>query len=461
MKKNLHSSKKRHKLKCFLPNLNSMKILQKHLVCIILITGLLQNSVAQYRPAPSAGLPNPQLPTPTVPIPQVPNLQNMMWESQQRIQQQNNNMIQEDMRQYELRQQQAKSIIDEATREFQTVSYEFPDNSHFHATKYFRESLAEITEMLEGKKEMSLKKAVFLTENAYLENSRSYDWFCSDLNTNVDLIQSFMKKEGLAVDDDISKKYMLQRFLADTLTMKDDKGNHQLTHLPFKYDFEDPFGKKDWSKMFVTKLLSDKKGQCHSMPLLYLMLADELKIKAWMSYSPQHSYIKVQGDKDIWYSYETTNGNYSTDSWVQSSGLVKSEALKSGIYMDTLSRKETIAATLADLAKGYAIKFGFDKFVLDCVNKALEYHPNNAYALQIKADYYTLLFGHVRKQLNFPPKERIHLYPKANEILQKMYANYDYLDRIGFETMTEEAYKSWIKSFETEKGKQPVKIIRP
>ncbi len=129
--------------------------------------------------------------------------------------------------------------------------------------------------------------------------------------------------------------------------------------------------------------------------------------------------------------------------------------------MDTLSRKETIAATLADLAKGYAIKFGFDKFVLDCVNKALEYHPNNVYALQIKADYYTLLFGHVRKQLNFPPKERIHLYPKANEILQKMYANYDHLDRIGFETMTEEAYKSWIKSFETEKGKQPVKIIRP
>jgi hypothetical protein len=213
--------------------------------------------------------------------------------------------------------------------------------------------------------------------------------------------------------------------------------------------------------MFVTKLLSDKTGQCHSMPLLYLLLADELKIKAWMSYSPQHSYIKVQGDKDIWYSYETTNGNYSTDSWVQSSGLIKSEALKSGIYMDTLSRKETIAATLADLAKGYAIKFGFDKFVLDCVNKALEYHPNNAYALQIKADYYTLLFRHVWQQLNKPTKEQIQLYPKANEILMKMYAIYDHLDKVGFETMSEEAYKSWIKSFETEKGKQPVKIIRP
>ena len=150
MKKNLHNNKKRHKLKCFLPNLNYMKILKKLLAYIILITGLLQNSVAQNRPAASAGFPNPQLPTPTVPVPQVPNLQNMMMESQQRIQQQNNQMIQEDMRQYEQRQQQARGIIDEASRECQTVTYEFPDNSHFHATKYFRESLAEITGMLEN-----------------------------------------------------------------------------------------------------------------------------------------------------------------------------------------------------------------------------------------------------------------------------------------------------------------------
>jgi antitoxin component HigA of HigAB toxin-antitoxin module len=174
-----------------------------------------------------------QNPNYTIQAPRAPTLSEMRQAEQQRVQQQNNAIIQADMMQYEQRQQQAKGIIDEATREFQTVSYEFPNNSHFHTTKYFREALSEITEMLEGKKELSLKKAVFLTENAYLENSRNYEWFCSDLNTNVDLIQYFMKKEGLPIDDDISKKYMLQRFLADTLTMKDDKGNHQLTHLPF------------------------------------------------------------------------------------------------------------------------------------------------------------------------------------------------------------------------------------
>ena len=391
------------------------------------IFGLLPKSNAQItnnHPA-NAGMQIPQMQFPQVmPTPHAPTLRGMAMEQQNRVQQQNNAIIQADMMQYERQKQQAQSIIDESVREFQPMSYEFPDNSHFHTSKYFREAFAEITEMLEGKKDLSLKRAVFITENAYLENSRNYDWFCSDLATNVDLIQSFLKKEGLSPNNDLSKKYMLQRFLADTLIMRDDKGNLQMTHLPFKYDFDDPFGKKDWSKMFVTKLLSDKSGQCHSLPLLYLMLANELDIKAWMSYSPQHSYVKLQGDKGIWYNYETTNGNYSADSWVLSSGLVKSEALKSGIYMDTLTRRETIATTLADLAKGYAIKFGFDKFVLDCVNKALEYHPNNVYALQIKADYYTFLFHYVRKQLNYPPKERIHLYPKANDILQKMYWPY-------------------------------------
>ena len=396
--------------------------------------------------------PNPQRSLTPTPIPQ--------YFFNNQVQQQNNAIIQADLMRYE-QQQQSQSIIDEAVREVKGISYEFPDNSHFHTSKYFREAFAEISEMLEGKKDLSLKRAVFLTENAYLENSRNYDWFCSDLTTNVDLIQSFLKKEGLSPNNDLAKKYMLKRFLADTLTMRDDKGNHQMTHLPFKYDFDDPFGKKNWSKMFVTKLLSDKSGQCHSLPLLYLMLADELDIRAWMSYSPQHSYIKLQGDKGIWYNYETTNGNYSADSWVLSSGLVKSEALQSGIYMDTLTRKETIAATLADLAKGYAIKFGFDKFVLDCVNRALEYHPNNVYALQIKSDYYTFLFRYVWEQLNRPSKEQIHLYPKANEILQTMLANYGHLDQIGYEIMSEEGYKSWLKSFETEKGKQPFKIIRP
>ncbi|MCW5921846.1 MAG: hypothetical protein KIS77_05840 [Saprospiraceae bacterium] len=55
--------------------------------------------------------------------------------------------------------------------------------------------------------------------------------------------------------------------LADTVQLKDETGKVTFTHKPYGYDFEDPWGKQDWSKQFVTKLMGSGKGQCHSMPL--------------------------------------------------------------------------------------------------------------------------------------------------------------------------------------------------
>ena len=203
------------------------------------------------------------------------------------------------------------------------------------------------------------------------------------------------------------------------------------------------------------------KGQCRSMPLLYLILAEELSVKAWLSYSPSHTYIRLQGDENMWYNLELTNGHYSADSWVLSSGFIKAEALKNQLYMDTLSKKELIAGTLNELSKGYSKKFGYDRFVLQSAETTLKHHSNNVYALQMKSDWATMRFNYVWNQLNRPAPNQIHLYPKANQILNEMYGIYRYIDQIGYEQMPEERYKLWLKSFDDEKGKQPIKIIRP
>jgi hypothetical protein len=440
-----------------------MKILQKHLVCIILITGLLQNLDAQNRPAPSAGFPNPQLPTPTVPMPQVPNLQNMMMESQQRIHQQNNNIIQEDMRQYEQQQQKAKGIIDDATSEMlqKEVQYELPDRTTLPETQRFVKAYGNINDMLEGKQDLSLKKAVFEAENAWYGGVMNYEYFCSDIAAMVDIIKTAIQQQGHSIDNDLAKKWMLHRFMSDTLRLKDDKGKVTFTHLPYEYDFEDIEGKEDYSKMFVTKLMRTRKGQCRSMPLLYLILAEELGVKAWLSYSPSHTYIRLQDDKKTWFNLELTNGHYSADSWILSSGFIKSEALKNQLYMDTLSKKELIAGTLNELSRGYIKKFGYDRFILQNAETVLKYHSNNVFALQMKSNWATKRADYVGFQLNYPSKEKLYMYPKAIEILQERNKIYQYIDQIGFEIMPEERYKEWLKSFDKEKAKQPIQIIRP
>ena len=436
-------------------------MIQKQLICGVVILGLLSKLDAQTTKAYAASVPMPQMPYPQVPQVPMPTLQGIAIQQQQQVQQQNNAMIQADLRQYERQQQKAQGIIDEAVNEFQPIQYELPDKSQLAETKLFRNAFNSIDSMLTDKQDLSLKKAVFDAENAWYGGLLNYQYFCTEVSNMVDIINSAIKQEGHSTDNDLAKKWMLHRFMSDTLRLKDEKGNITFTHLPYQYDFEDIHGKDDWSKMFVTKLMRTRKGQCRSMPLLYLILAEELGVKAWLTYSPSHTYIRLQDDKKNWYNLELTNGHYSADSWVLSSGFIKAEALKNQLYMDTLSKKEVIAGTLNELSKGYGKKFGYDNFVLQCAEKTLAYHSNDVHALQMKADWATMRFKYVLHQLNYPPKDKIHLYPKAHQILQEMYGIYKYIDQTGYEQMPEEVYKAWLKTLNDEKAKQVIQVIKP
>lgn len=438
-----------------------MKLTILSLVLLFGITRIQAQTTIQNR--------NSTMPT-AMQAPRAPTLSDMRQAEQQRIQQQNaatlqmhnQMMIQQNLQRYN-QNQQNQSLIAETERDMlqREIQYELPDKSHLPETQLFIKAYNEINLMLEGKQDLSLKKAVFEAENAWYGGVLKYEYFCNDIDAMIDIIKTALKQEGHSVDNDVAKKWMLHRFMSDTLRLKDDKGKVGFTHLPYEYDFEDIHGKTDWSKMFVTKLIRTRKGQCRSLPLLYLILAEELGVKAWLSYSPSHSYIRLQDDKKTWYNLELTNGHYSADSWVLSSGFIKSEALKNELYMDTLSKKELIAGTLNELSTGYAQKFGYDKFVLQSAETTLKHHKSNVFALQIKSDWATMRLKYVLHQLNYPPKNKIHLYPKANQILQEMYQIYGYIDQIGYEDMPEEVYKTWLKSFNTEKDKQPILIIKP
>jgi hypothetical protein len=110
--------------------------------------------------------------------------------------------------------------------------------------------------------------------------------------------------------------------------------------------------------MFVTKLLRTNSGQCHSLPLLYKMLADQLGVKTYISMAPNHTYIQVLDDRGELYSYETTTHRFVTDSYYMSTGYVKASALKSRSYLDTLTMKEVLASQLLIWACATSIAMG-------------------------------------------------------------------------------------------------------
>ena len=321
------------------------------------------------------------------------------------------------------------------------------------STKNYRKAFDRLTEL--NAENFSVKKATFIIENAYFEGKQNYEEFENVVKQTGDFLRAKMNELGYDQNRNLAKNFMLFQFFSDTLEIK----SNNLKHLPFKYDFEDYLGIEDWSKMFVSKLLATGKGQCNSLPRLYLILAEEIGAEAFLSLSPNHSYIKFRDEDDNWYNVELTNGMFTTESMILQSGFIKSEALQSGIYMQQMSEKQLLSQLLSDFAQGYARKFGYDPFVKKVIDKSLELYPNSITANMINSNYLTIQFEYVAKQVGINPRDsndlqNIRHYPNLVKLLNNVNSQYTKVDDLGFEFMSAEAYQNWLASLKESKQQQ-------
>jgi len=371
----------------------------------------------------------------------------------------NNNAIMQEVEYYEKLKEEQNKLINDAVNESNnnSISYSLPSFSKYPETESYRQAFSTLTNMLSGKEPMNLKKAVFTVENAFFNNQMDYKEFENQIQECVKFSKLAMQIKGYKPENQLAANWILYQFMSDTIALK--MYEKTIVHTPMKYDFDDYEGNQDWTKMFVTKLLKTKSGQCHSLPLLYLILCNEFGTKAYLSYSPRHSYAKFKDNKGNMYNLELTNGQIVSDGFIIGSGFVKADAVKNKIYMDTLGLRKQIAGCIVDLAQGFYHKFGYDDFMLQCADTALKYNPASIFALQTKADYYTILSHHVGKQLpkvkSLAELEKLHIqHPKAKEIIDKRNQMYEMIDRLGYQDMPAEVYQTWLQSVKSEKYKQ-------
>lgn len=321
----------------------------------------------------------------------------------------------------------------------------------------YLQAYEKINEMLEDKLSSNFKYAVFTVEKAYVSNSSKEELVNQELEILFSLIKetSFSNFSYKGKDEEIvTKQATIFKFLNDTIVIPVDSAQ-LFIHTPYTYDFSDPFGEKDWTKMFVSKLLETGKGNCHSLPYLYKILADELGIPAYLAFAPNHIYIKSYSEKTGWYNTELTSGTFPIDAWIMASGYVTLEAIQNGLYMDTLSNKQAVANCLVDLAQGYQRKFGKDNsdFVIKCCNTCLEYHPVNVNAMLTKAEAqkHYILKQMETKKLKKP--QDLFSDVSIKEMYEDMEQTYVKLHQLGYRRMPEEMYLQWMNSLRNEPTK--------
>lgn len=308
----------------------------------------------------------------------------------------------------------------------------------------YKQAFEEQLQMIKGVKKIDFKRAVYLSENSFYEGKLNYEAFCNEISTTGNKLKALIKQKRLE-NYKTAGNWATFTYMMDSLPVNNFK--------PFTYDFEDFMGDKDWTKMFVTKLIKSKSGNCHSLPYYYKILCEEIGAKASLALAPNHVYIKHVDEKGQWSNVELTNGGFPRDQWIIKQMAISVESIKSGIYMSPLSQKESIAMTMFDLANAYEFQYGYDDFVLQTTDSALKYFPNNICLLMMKSNCVKYKIEKERKK----PKQNLKLIDTQIALYKKTIAK---IDNLGHKDMPPEIYEEWVKSVEEEKAKRNITTNR-
>lgn len=327
-------------------------------------------------------------------------------------------------------------------------------------TPHYEAAYSEITAMLEGIQDYNFKRAVFLVENAYYDDSLDYDDFSAQITFLKRLADNVRTSNEYSFEYDYPDREKVLvyasvfKLMMDTIYVIEPLQAKVSYHIPFTYDFEDVFGENKWQKMFVSKLLKTSKGNCHSLPYLYKILVEEFGERAHLALAPNHIYIKLQSKKIGMYNTELTSATFPIDAWLMASGYIHLDAIRNGVFMDTLSNKQSLALCLIDLAQSYERKFGKrDGFEKRCTETALKYYPNYINALLLKSEILKSDFDQILRQNRAKyPKEIFHiseakaLYDEYEALIVQVY-------KMGFRKMPKQMYLNWLLELENYKAK--------
>lgn len=324
-------------------------------------------------------------------------------------------------------------------------------------TNPFEESYQVLVEMLETPEKYSFKKAVFSVENAYYDGGLNIEKIEKQIKGLTEFSNKLLKQRTLDYQEKdkgkINKFATVFSILTDTIPIhfKDKKA----IYVPYAYDFNDPFGHRNWSNMFVSKLLETKRGNCHSLPYLYKILVEELGETAHLALAPNHIYIKQRSKRDGWYNTELTSGIFPIDAWLMASGYIHLDAIKNGVYMKALNNNESIALCLLDLAQVYNKKIPYNdgKFVLKCCLTALQYFSNNVNAMLIASEAKRKQIESYLEKMQGKFPDDIFKHEKSTTLFKQMEQLVARVHELGYRKMPEQMYLDWLVSLNAEKQK--------
>jgi len=331
------------------------------------------------------------------------------------------------------------------------------------AIKDFPKALDHLNRMLKGKVHLSVADAYYTVESAYGNAYITRQQYDDAIKESVTFIKEWMLQNGLDTKDNYVLNFAIQKFMSEPLTIHKtisttDKGEKitTITHQPFHYDYDDYQGQKDIRNSFLTKCIATGFGTCSSMPAVYLVLAEGLGAKAYLTIAPQHSFIKYTDKDGNIINYEPTSNWEISDNWYKDNLFISPQAIATGAYLDTLNSRQIVANDIFDLALEYmhVDRSLNDDFILDCLKSGKAYFPknNNLEALFIYSLHVKTELRETMRKNGITHIEDVGKSPEAKKLYDEYVANEAYIAKLGYQDIPPGMYEEMLNQHEF-KGK--------
>lgn len=261
---------------------------------------------------------------------------------------------------------------------------------------------------------------------------------------HIDAIVARVRKMPEFGESAVSRAIALQRYIYNAGAWND--------YEPFTYDLDDPLGSNINNKLLPT-YLATKKGNCVTMPFLFIILGQRLGIDVTATTAPNHLLVKFRNESGVWINLEATSGaNPARESWIrQQSPSITDEAIANGVYLQPLSKKETVAVMATVLAERYLQLQQYRKAIATA-DLVLEFYPKDVAMMTLKA----VAYGRMART-HFVEK-----YPSPRQIPVSQRGYFEYLSRSYYIWFAKAEALGWREETREEKSEylQQIKTAR-
>lgn len=295
----------------------------------------------------------------------------------------------------------------------------------------YEDAIEVITQMLNGQRALSIKDAFYKAEAAFGMLHMAYEEYNSLIAANADFIRQWLRQNKFDLNKPEALHYGIQKFMSDTLyiTVNGVKSGH----MPFFYDYIDYNAKQDKRNYFVTKTLATGTGQCHTFPVVYLILSEALNAEAFLAYNPRHSFIRFKNGNGVLQNYETTVDRLLVNSFYLQTLPVMAGAQKNNVYIHNLTKKQVVATVLYELASNFIREHWVadEQLIHKCLKIAEPHFPKQHYVNNTESYLRQRLFANEINQMvqqkQITRESEIKNHPDLFNIYQRYL---DYMEKV-------------------------------